>query len=348
MSSSNPGRGRISNPTESDSRNTLLLETIPTVRALRPRIVVAENVAPLLNRIVEWKGERKTVVRAFADGLRGYHLFGGVVEMADYGIPQMRKRAILVAIRDDEPVLPRLIKAELLPWPRPSHARQATEERKRWITIQEWFESMGYPFLDARTKPSDENLFLHFVPEYSRGDRRYDLVAGIPPYSGKNAYANSTCPSCRRDGIPDDFAYCPHCHAVLINRPIVEENGSWRLIKGFQSSYRRAAPNQPAPTITTNTNHLGSDNKIHPWENRLLSVLECADLQTVPRFYDWTWAQETSHRDLMRNVIGEALPPYFTYLHGRVLIEMLGGKLPASKLSRAGVDNQERLNVPMR
>ena len=85
-------------------------------------------------------------------------------------------------------------------------------------------------------------------------------------------------------------------------------------------------PNEPARTITTASSHVGSDYKIHPWENRVLSIRECADLQTVPRFYDWTWALETSHTYVARKVIGEALPPWFTYLQGKLLRRLLDGE----------------------
>ena len=110
------------------------------------------------------------------------------------------------------------------------------------------------------------------------------------------------------------------------NRPYVRTGKRFRLVKGFRSSYRRMAPDQPARTITTNTSHVGSDFKIHPWENRVLSTLECSDLQTVPRFFNWSSAidaQPRSKRYLIRNLVGEAFPPYFTFLHGKVLAEAL-------------------------
>lgn len=345
MSSSNPGRGKISSAKHSDHRNTLLLEALPIINTLKPRVVVAENVAPLLNRVVTWKGKKQTVVEAFKKGLKGYDLFSGVVEMADYGIPQTRKRSILVAIHRDEPILKQLKAQKLLPWPRPTHSENPDTKsgKEKWVTAKEWFKMMGYPLLNARTKPCEPKLPLHFVPEYPKGDKRYTLVSNIPPYSGKNAYENSNCPVCKRNSIPKNVAYCPHCGEVLFSRPVVKAgNGRWRLVKGFDSSYRRMAADQPASAVMTNSNHLGSDNKIHPWQNRVLSILECADLQTVPRFYDWSWALETRHRELIRVVVGEALPPYFTYLHGKVLAEMLDGNLPKNKLSRVGVDKQER------
>lgn len=80
---------------------------------------------------------------------------------------------------------------------------------------------------------------------------------------------------------------------------------------------------RPAATITTNSSHVGSDWKIHPYENRVLSARECADLQTVPRWYDWRVALKGRQRYLVRTLIGEAFPPYFTCLHGRVLASLL-------------------------
>lgn len=110
------------------------------------------------------------------------------------------------------------------------------------------------------------------------------------------------------------------------NRPYRVDDEGPRLIRGFHSSYRRMQADRPAPTITTNTSHLGSDFKIHPWENRVLSTLECADLQTVPRSYNWSGALDARRHYLIRNVIGEAFPSYFAFLHGSMLARLLDGE----------------------
>lgn len=346
MSSSNPGRGKISNPDHGirDGRNLLLLSAIPIINQLHPRIVVAENVPALLNRVIRVQKTKqiKTVVQAFADGLTDYKLFIGVVQMADYGIPQLRKRAILVAVHRKEPWLEDIERNNLLPWARPTHSEIATYDREKWVTIQQWLKGMKYSSLDASSKPESVRDPLHAVPRYD-GDR-YLMVSSIPPYSGKNAYQNSVCPDCNSNSIPLGVVYCPHCGNMLRNRPyVIEKNGKARLIKGFDSSYRRMSPNRPASTVTTNSSHIGSDYKIHPWENRVMSARECADLQTVPRFFKWDWALENDHRYIVRNVIGEALPTYFAYLHGKVLSQLLQRNLPKNELSRVGVDGQDRL-----
>jgi DNA (cytosine-5)-methyltransferase 1 len=102
------------------------------------------------------------------------------------------------------------------------------------------------------------------------------------------------------------------------------------------------SPDKPAPTVMTNSSHLGSDYKIHPWENRVLSIRECADLQTIPSFYDWSWAFQTGHVYVTRQVIGEALPSWFTYLHGLVLRQLLSGQVDVALLERQGLNGKRR------
>lgn len=336
MSSSNPGRGKASDPKTRDKRNRLLLEAIPIVTELEPRVVVAENVMQALNETIQVGKRLRKVVEAFSEELKNYYLFAGVVQMADYGIPQLRKRSILVAVRRDEPWLTQLVTQNLLPWPRPTHAENSGDGLLPWVSLQTWLNVMSYTPLDARSEETAHDAVdpLHFVPAYD-GDR-YLWVADVPPRSGRNAYQNSNCRSCSRQDVPEGTAICPFCGEPMRNRPYVQENGTYRLIKGFDSSYRRMPPGRPAPTVTTASSHLGSDYRIHPWENRVLSIRECADLQTVPRFYNWDWAVSTRHTYLARQVIGEALPPWFAYLHGKVLKALLSNYVPVDKLARSG------------
>jgi len=327
MSSSNPGRGKASIPQQRDSRNKLLLSALPVIASLRPRIIVAENVIQILKEMTQEGSEQTSVLEVFRKALTDYSLFSGIIQIADYGIPQVRKRAILVAIRKDNPLVNTLIKLDLLPWPRHTHSNPTISSNKlsTWLTVSGWFNHMKYHPLDARQRQSakDASDPLHFVPDYENDLDRYIQIADIPPRSGRNAYQNSRCHLCGATNVPVGIAYCHICNAPMTNRPYVKENERYRLIKGFNSSYRRMFPDQPAPTITTNSSHVGSDYKIHPWENRVLSIRECADLQTIPRFYAWDWALKNRHTYVARQVIGEALPPWFTYLHGQLLYSML-------------------------
>ena len=321
MSSSNPSRGKRQTPQAQalETKNRLMLEVIPVAQRLKPRVIVAENVRPVLTLKVEYEGVNRTVIDHVRHHLSGYEVFPSVVNVADYGIPQVRKRALVVAVHKDEPWLEE-VNQDLLP--SPTHAEHPTNGTLRWVSIREWFKLMEYEPLDARSKGEAHGTdWLHFVPTYE-GDR-YVQISQIPKNSGRSAYENDQCPSCGEQPVGAGLIRCPSCDAVMRNRPYIERNGQPALIKGFHSSYRRMTPDRPAYTVTTNSSHVGSDFKIHPWENRVLSILECADLQTVPRFYDWTRAKENRRLYLIRNLVGEAFPTYFTYLHGQVLAKLL-------------------------
>ena len=83
------------------------------------------------------------------------------------------------------------------------------------------------------------------------------------------------------------------------------------------------APNKPSATILTASGHIGSHNTIHPSEDRLLSPLECQILQTIPLSFKWGDAIKKYGQSNVRAMIGEAIPPTFTKLHGKALLTLL-------------------------
>ena len=351
MSSSNPGRGRRSTGEDGgkEELNKLVLEVLAAAEGLRPRVIVAENVRQVLTLEVGYGGRRRRVIDHLREGLREYELFTGVVNVADYGIPQGRRRAMVVAVRRDERWLSGLESASVVPWPKATHAKDGKGKVARWVTIGEWLRHRQYEALDAasadRAVGKDP---LHYVPHYGGNPDRYLQISQIVPNSGGSAYENDRCPECGTGPVQVGAVRCELGH-LMRNRPYVCSEGTYRLVRGFHSSYRRMASDEPARTITTNTSHVGSDFKIHPWEHRVLSVLECADLQTVPRFFDWsgaTGARPRSKRYLVRQLIGEAFPPYFTFLHGQVLAELLGstgaGSRPLGGLARRRIAKRRR------
>lgn len=76
-----------------DSRNDLVLQFLRFVRVLRPKAVMLENVPALMTN---W---RLKLVRRSLESL-GYQIDCRIVNAADYGVPQRRRRMILVATRN--------------------------------------------------------------------------------------------------------------------------------------------------------------------------------------------------------------------------------------------------------
>jgi DNA (cytosine-5)-methyltransferase 1 len=83
------------------------------------------------------------------------------------------------------------------------------------------------------------------------------------------------------------------------------------------------SPTRPAATITTASGHIGSAFTIHPSQNRVLSPLECSLIQTIPRSFRWGDTLERFGVSVIRDMIGEAVPPRFTAKHGRILVKSL-------------------------
>lgn len=89
-----------------------------------------------------------------------------------------------------------------------------------------------------------------------------------------------------------------------------------RKIKGFLNTYKRISWDKPAPTITMANGSISSQENVHPGrilpdgtysDARVLSLLEIFRLTGLPD--NWNppqWAKD----NLIRHVIGEAIPPH--------------------------------------
>ena len=321
----NPGRR---NGYSRDKRNTLALVITRTVASLKPRAVVMENVVGILSTRVRDPelGKTDTVAQLVVDRLPDYECWPAVIQFADYGIPQRRLRTILTFIRRDDPAHRRLERDGTSPLPVATHGRLGEGGLSPWVTARQFLGPPWFRELDASSeeRARDPDDPLHCVPVY--GAERYELIRRIPRFSGLSAYDTDTCPSCGALHLPRTDAKCWRCGSSLWTRPIViGPRGGARLIVGSDTAYSRIPPDLPVATVTTASGHLGSDVKIHPWENRVLSVRECADAQTIPRTFQWPTPGRRGNTHWCRSAIGDAIPPWFTYLHGRVLRELLDG-----------------------
>ena len=324
MSSARSGRGKDNDPDAGsrDHRN-LLVEVIAKVaHSLGPRVIVVENVPAFLSRVVRHPKTKDPISAAvlLSRSLRQkYHLVPLIADLADYGVPQRRRRSFLCFVRRGEASFNEMVENGRGPFPRPTCGPSFGREQ---VTIREALESLAAGSLDAR-ESALAGAGMHSVPVW--GARHYAMVASIPPNSGGAAWENDDCLECGAVASAED-AECAQCNAPL-PRPIVQEDGRWRLIHGFRtSSYKRMRPNAPAATITTASGHMGSDVTLHPSENRLLSPLECAHLQTLPADFKWGDALEKWGTTNVRAMIGEAVPPKFTKHHGQVLVGLLTGR----------------------
>jgi len=316
-----------------DTRNLLVVPIAEVAITLAPRVIVVENVRAFLTRKVRHPETGKAVsAAALLISLlkEEYIAFPLVSDLADYGVPQTRVRSFITFVRRGEACLQFLEDEHAVPYPTPTHAPDHGGEP---VCLGDALDSFELPALDASSVSSARSdRSLHFVPVWS--SEQYRMVAAIPAGSGASAWENDDCPECGSSELARDLASCPTCNARLL-RPQVVEDGRPRLVRGFRrSSYRRLAPDRPAATITTASNRIGSDRTIHPHENRVLSPLECQKLQTLPGDFEWGEVAGQSRSGLVREMIGEAVPPRFTEAHGKVLADLLDDGRPQGILLR--------------
>ncbi len=335
LSTANAGRGKEEDPDagSKDVRNLLVVPIAEVATALAPRVIVVENVRAFLTRKVRhphtWEAVSAAVL-LISLLEENYVAFPLLSDLADYGVPQTRVRSFITFVRRGELCLQHLEECDAVPYPTPAHAPDHGGEP---VSLGDALDSFDLPELDARsTSTARSGRSLHFVPIWK--STQYRMVAAIPAGSGASAWENDDCPGCGRSGLPRDLACCPTCNARLL-RPHVVEEGRARLVTGFRrSSYRRLSPDRPAATITTSSNRIGSDRTIHPFENRVLSPLECQKLQTLPEDFEWGEFLNKSRSGLVRKMIGEAVPPLFTEAHGKILAELLNDERPQELLLR--------------
>lgn len=152
--------GRMTDWERDDPRNALWKHYVRILKVVRPKVFVVENVPELL-RSGEYEQLRRTV------GSLGYEVVSGVLNASHYGVPQSRRRAIVIGSRVGTPSLP------------PAIALRATVR-----------DAIG----DLPGKPDGVNLHLPRNPTKQSLDRykcippggnRFDLVRKRPDIAPK-------------------------------------------------------------------------------------------------------------------------------------------------------------------
>jgi DNA (cytosine-5)-methyltransferase 1 len=309
-----------------DPRNQLATFVPPIVRELRPGLVVFENVPEMDGTLVEDdSGELVDLLDLLAREMDGYTGAWRVLEFADFGVPQRRQRLITIFVRNDLAVERGLedrsdVLARL--YPVPTHAPEPTLHQAQWLSVSDAIGDL--PPLDASSTHAARHdaIEFHYVPLLD--ERKYWWVSNTPP--GASAFDNQCVePGCgfdrnathgaeRDTGINrsrlDTPIYCQECGALL-PRPVVDDGSGPRLMKGFTSAYKRMRADLPASALTRNLSYACSDQKIHPDQNRVLSLHEAMVLHTISDYgFEWTLPSGKRASDkLIRDSIGESIPP---------------------------------------
>lgn len=118
---------------EGDTRNELYKQLIRIIDAKRPKFFVAENVKGILSL-----GKGKVIDMIINDFENlGYVVQKKVLNAADFGVPQMRQRVIIVGVRNDIDFR--------YTYPIETHNENGTNGLKKWVSVSEALESLPNP-----------------------------------------------------------------------------------------------------------------------------------------------------------------------------------------------------------
>ncbi len=323
-----------------DERNRLIIPSLDVITGLKPRWILFENVPNMRNTIINDEDDNYVNILDYIERRLGVDYVGKaeVVTCSDHGIPQLRKRLITIYTRDENGKKYLEHHGTFFP----------EEEKEETITLRQAISHL--PPLDAREGQNSRKDFhpLHYVQIMK--PEKYWWVSNTK--EGDQAY-NNQCVNedCKyqfnqlhRDVVRNGIAksskntpiYCERCGKLLPRPTVIDKHtGKRRLISGFHSAYRRMIWDEPASTLTKNFPFEASDKKIHPDQNRVLSIYEALLLQTVTNYnYDFEINGKLISRSLFAAIIGESVPPK--------LVDKICRKMISVSDEYKGEKNQQR------
>jgi DNA (cytosine-5)-methyltransferase 1 len=269
-------------------RRGLWREYLRALEAVEPRAFVMENVPELL-RSAEYAEFRRR-----AEAL-GFKVEGEILNAADFGVPQRRRRAIVIGTR-----------SAATPWPAPTHAgplsfvtHRVTKDRnpppQPWVTFREAVEGLAL-------RPDGQRWHRPRQPR-PESVRRYKAV----PRDGGDRFAMQR--NLDRAGLGD---LVPRC---------------WReKPTGTTDVFGRLWWDRPALTIRTEFYKPEKGRYLHPSAHRPITVREAARLMSFPD--DFVLPEEQAMSSVARQV-GNAVPPLLARRIAEALAASLrGGSRP--------------------
>lgn len=295
---------------ESDKRNQLVHSYLRFVELVQPRAILFENVRGFTMKFNPDDVNGLDYSKLVTDELHrlGYSdAHGEIIDMSEYGVPQRRERFIVVATRNNK-------SAEIF-----SHLK---------ATRNEFLTAKGLPGRSStRAALADLEMCHGTLPCPDK--KGFD--SGI---SGRATTGIQRFLSQRNKGkMPvDSHRFVNHTKAteivfekLLASAPRTKTiAGNDRIPYGLKKrSVKVLDPNDCAPTVTTIP-----DDFIHYCEPRVMTVRECARLQSFPDWFKFKGPYTTGGKRRVQQTprytqVGNAVPPLFAEMAGLALKEVL-------------------------
>jgi len=298
-----------------DIRNQLVFSYIKFIKLVQPKMILFENVKGFTYAFSS--GKRSTVnsyahkVILALEGL-GYNVKPHIIDFSEYGVPQRRKRFILVGIKKEIGSPDKF--ERLLQENRDGFLKR--KGIKATVTLKEAISDLLRSNGVAPTP--DRKGFLSGQYGQEELSEYEKLMRGDYPQTHE---------------LPNSHSFAKHtpdkleCFIRLLNEyPLRGKRIDGRVREAWGIKQRGITvldPNAVSPTITGQP-----DDYLHFSEPRIMTVRECARIQSFPDWYEIKKKYTTGGK--MRKIevprysqVGNAIPPLFAEQAGVVLKQIL-------------------------
>lgn len=301
-----------------DPRNKLKDEYLEIVDIIRPKFLVFENVKGFT---AKFKGSTKPThseqVIKQLEGLDwgGYHTFSDVLDASIFGVPQPRPRFILIAIRSD------LLSQHVETFNPLKHINEhASDFRKSKrlnghdISVKEAISDLEISSAGTRDSVDTKGFQQIVYQRETTTDFQRLMKKGLPAGQSANSLRLARHRPETLSKFQEILATCPKGKS---------------LPKKFREKYNIKKqcftplhPDELSKTVTTLP-----DDLLHYSEPRILTVRECARLQTFPDWFEFLGKYTTGGARRKQECprytqVGNAVPPLMAEALGLKIIEM--------------------------
>ena len=289
---------------ENDERNKLVNAYIKFVGIVKPRIVFFENVRGFTSRFKKKDHAGIIYSTLLMDKLGeiGYNVHPDIINFGEYGVPQNRKRFILVGVLDGNA---KVFFEELKNKKNKFLKKKGLKER---ATLKEVISDLERK--NGEIKSKEFRTFKEGI--YGKGESNYQKLL-------REGYDME---------LPDSHRFANHRRKTIskfkyiIKNCTPGKNIKQEIKDKFQikkSCIIPLNPNDRSPTLTTLP-----DDYLHYSEPRILTVREYARIQSFDDWYEFKGKYTTggTHRkiDVPRYTqVGNAIPPLFMEYAGGIL-----------------------------
>lgn len=253
-----------------DERNSLVAEFAEIIATNRPDAFVFENVEGFLTN----SGGRFVIELLERVIEAGYCVHIRKINAANFGVPQHRKRVIAIGGLGWAPDFPSSTHSA---FGAPGAALANEIDMPQAVTVEEALLELPEPLAKRHTDGND-----HFIVPLDGDDlKRAQLLK--PGQSMRD--------------LPEELWH--QSYRRRANRRVKDGTPTERR-GGPPAGLRRLRPDEPSKAITGGSLR----DFLHPYENRALTLRECATLQSFPSDYKFTGSQA----DIIQQ-IGNAVPP---------------------------------------